>query len=530
MAQAKPDPLSPLWWLQRLYEKIKDRQAVIEVFDDYYSGNHPLPWLAPGAREEFRLVLKMMRSNYMGLVCDAMVERMAIEGFRVGDNEEGDSAAWRLWQLNNMDSEHDKGLLEASIGGTSYLHVAPNTKKETDPFIWIEHASQCIVEYDSSSNRRKRIASLKVYQDEWTGDLFATLQLAPGATEGEVLDATEDEPCLIFKWRAKAKANGSAYLRPDWKPRQVRGEDWPLVNTLGEVSMFESPNNPRLLIGGVSELIDLIDIQDRVNKTIADRLVTQDFGAFPQKFATGWPVVNAVGQKVPQIEIGRNRMITTDSVSAELGQFQAAPLDPYSNAKREDVKDIASRSRTPAQYLLGEMSNVNGDTLKASESGLVSKVRQRSRGHSDPAEDAMRLLRKAAGITPATGEESMEAIWRNPEFRTEGELTDALVKMSTLHVPDKALWARWGATPKEIASWEAMQLDQARRNNLLAQLADSFRTSQVTSGQTDYDTSRGSVSDQQGRDPNGKFGRDADGDGVIGERSNRVNLTSQLQR
>jgi hypothetical protein len=45
------------------------------------------------------------------------------------------------------------------------------------------------------------------------------------------------------------------------------------------------------------------------------------------------------------------------------GQFTAADLAGYIDGKREDVKDIASRTRTPAQYLLGEMNNVNGETL-----------------------------------------------------------------------------------------------------------------------------------------------------------------------
>jgi hypothetical protein len=53
-------------------------------------------------------------------------------------------------------------------------------------------------------------------------------------------------------------------------------------------------------------------------------------------------------------------MVTTEVAETRFGQFEAAPLDPYSTAKREDVKDIASRTRTPAQYLLGEMANVSG--------------------------------------------------------------------------------------------------------------------------------------------------------------------------
>jgi len=135
----------------------------------------------------------------------------------------------------------------------------------------------------------------------------------------------------------------------------------------------------------------------------------------------------------PPIDVGLNRMVTTEVQETKFGQWDAAPLDPYSFAKREDVKDIASRTRTPAQYLLGEMSNVNGETLKASDSGLVSKCRQRMRPHSEGIEEVQRLRRRAAGLS-TVGYERLETIWRNPEFRTEGELTDAVVKRLVTHI------------------------------------------------------------------------------------------------
>jgi hypothetical protein len=102
------------------------RQTGISFYDAYYRGDHPLPWLAPQAREEFRRILRMTRSNYMGLVVDAMTERLQVEGFRLADAEQGDAATWRIWQANNLDSDSDQGILEAAICGQSYMLVAPN--------------------------------------------------------------------------------------------------------------------------------------------------------------------------------------------------------------------------------------------------------------------------------------------------------------------------------------------------------------------------------------------------------------------
>ena len=83
-------PESPEWWVHRLYANLSKQRDVAEFFNDYYIGNHPLPWLAPKAREEFRRLVRMTRSNYMGLVCDATAERASVEGFRFGSDGKAD--------------------------------------------------------------------------------------------------------------------------------------------------------------------------------------------------------------------------------------------------------------------------------------------------------------------------------------------------------------------------------------------------------------------------------------------------------
>src|SRR5690242_6068487 len=100
-----PEPIavmSPEWWMQRLYKQIMERRDEIDFFNDYYSGNHPLPWVAPQARDEFRRLVQMTRSNYMGLVVDATAERLAVEGFRFRDDPSADADSWRICQANNL--------------------------------------------------------------------------------------------------------------------------------------------------------------------------------------------------------------------------------------------------------------------------------------------------------------------------------------------------------------------------------------------------------------------------------------------
>ena len=278
-----------------------------------------------------------------------------------------------------------------------------------------------------------------MWDEDWTGEKHATLHL----------------PDWIYKFKGTTtKTSAGSTIR--WIERFVAGEDenGRRPNPMGEIPFVEIPNNPRLIGGGVPELLDVTDIQDRINKTLFDRMQAQEFGVDPQKWASAFPKVDENGQ--PQtIEFGRNRIVTTDIAETEFGNFAVAPLDPYSFAKREDVKDIASRTRTPAQYLLGEMSNVNGETLKASESGLVSKVKQRRRPWGEAAEQTMRKARRLAGLKDP-GDAQMETIWTNPQYRTEGELTDAVIKqvqsgLSSLRMGRETL----GFTSTQIRQLEA---------------------------------------------------------------------------
>lgn len=457
-------PQSPNWWLKHLYKRIVQRRAEVDFFSDYYSGEHPLPWVAPQARDEFRRLVRMTRSNYMGLVCDAQVERITIEGFRFGSDTAADDDTWRIFQANNLDSDSDMAILEAAITGQSYLQVAPNPKDAKTPHIWVEHASQAIVAFVPGTNRRQRAASLKVWDDEWTDEIHATIQT----------------PEFIAKYKAKRpKASGGSSIR--WEEREVAGEqpNGQRLNPLKVVSMVEVPNNPRLLTGGISELYDLTDCQDRANKTLFDRLQTQEFGVDPQKWGTAFPDKDEEGN-ANVVEFGRNRMVTTDIAETKFGNFTVAPLDPYSMAKREDVRDIASRSRTPAQYLLGDMSNVNGETLKASESGLISKVKQRRRPIAEAFEEAMRIARTAANLTGGA-DARMETIFANPEFRTEGELADATVKklgarIITLRQAREDL----GYTDTQIKRMEDEDDEAARDPEFAAYLESLQRDPQVT--------------------------------------------------
>lgn len=439
----KPEAGSAEWWLDRLWDELGKRREYVECMRQYYSGDHPLPMIQDKARPAFQRLLKQARSNYVGLVVDATAERMQVDGFRLGAENVGDTEAWRVWQASSMDADSDLLITEAVKVGRAFALVAPNPDDPATPIITAEDATQAIVAYKPGS-RRERAAGLKTWLDDWTGQLMATVYLPDG----------------LYKFQAPKPPSG--VTRPRWEQRLVEDEAWPAPNPLGAVPLVEIQNRPDLLGEAHSEIEDVLDIQDRINKTLIDRMMAQEFSAFRQRWMTGYEVpTDENGQPVEPFKAAVDRLWVIEDENVQVGEFQATDLRPYLDSIESDVQHMAARTRTPAQYLLGKLSNVNGETLKATESGLVSKVRQRCRPLGEGVEEIVRLYLRAAGDDRDLS--SIEVIWHNPEFRTEGELVDALLKMSTLGVPREALWERWGASQTEIAQWRELADQQASR-------------------------------------------------------------------
>ncbi|MEU0659613.1 phage portal protein [Streptomyces lavendulocolor] len=429
-----------------MYDALCERTRKTNVFDDYYECEHPLPFLHEKARDPFRRLLRMSRANYCELVVDAFVGRLEVAGFQSDAEGKADQRAWALWQENNLDSGSQLGFLEAAIRGDAYLMVSPPEGRRTDYRITPEHPTQVITEAKPGSPGEDA-AALKLWMDDWTGRLCATVYL----------------PGNIYKFDAPEPKTGG---KPAWARREVAGEQWGGTNPLGEVPFGQLANRPRMLKPGASELRSVTGIQDRINKTIADRMMTQEFAAFPQKWVTGMEIpVDENGQDIEPFDVAVNKILIAEENGAKFGQFAAADLTGYLKGKEADVHDIAAITSTPPHYLLGSMVNMAAEALKAAEAGLIHKIYQRRRFLEEGLERTMRL----AGIASSQA----RIVWKSPEWRTEGELVDALVKMSGLGVPREVLWERWGATPQEIERWRLMN-EQALTRAMDGDLAAGY--------------------------------------------------------
>lgn len=437
-------PGSPGWWLRTLNARLTARRSKFDLLDRYDTGEHPLPEGDERCREMFRLFQRKARSNYTGLVVESTLERMHITGFRTGGDSTTavDKEAWRIWQANHLDADSDLVHRSMLVMSHAYVIVGANSQDTATPIITPEDPRQVIVDV-SPVDRRTVRAGLKTYTDDTVGGQVAVVYLP--------------ESIHYFV----RKGVGWEILKD------------PVVNDLGEVPVVRFQNRPRLTVDrgnvvfdspgvvdeAMSEFAGIIDIQDRVNDTLLNRLVIAKIQAYRQRWAKGLATEDEDGNPldlpfVPGVDL----LWAVEDGDVEFGSFEASDLAPMLKAVEADVRDLAAISRTPPHYLLGEIVNASGDALKAAETGLVAKVVERQRHASESWERVMALAGKYAGHG-ALQEADTETLWKDPESRTMAELADAAVKKMAAGVPWRQRMEDMGYSPPQI---QRMEVERAK--------------------------------------------------------------------
>jgi Phage portal protein, SPP1 Gp6-like len=447
-----PQPLvgyDPIELVVDLDEALSLRQPDLDIYQDYYDGDHPLLFASEKWRRAFGGLFHEFSDNWCALVVDAVEERLDVEGFRFG-SDEGDDDAWAIWQANGLDADSQIAHTDALIHGVSYALVWAD--EQGQPKIDIESPLQTIVVYDPG-RRRTRLAGFK----RWMADdhtVFGTLYM----------------PDYLWKFQAKAPGGSpsSAPRMGGWQPRDVDDEPWPLPNPLGVVPLVPLVNRPRLLprryisVEGTSELKQVIPVQDAVNKLLLDMLVASEFGAFRQRWVTGMDIPRDPDTDAPvePFKAAVDRLWMAEDPAVKFGEFAATDLTAYVKSTEMLVQHIASQTRTPPHYFYLSGQFPSGESIKSAETGLVAKARRKMRHFEEGWEEMIRLSFRVLG-DPRADFVGAETIWADPESRTEGEHVDATLKKKALDVPIQQLWEDLGYSPQQIGRFREMLAEQA---------------------------------------------------------------------
>jgi hypothetical protein len=426
-------PETPAAWVDYLSNKLVGQSIEAVKMNDYYEGRHSFLFAQDKFKNAYAKLIGGFSDNFCSLIVDSVSERLAVDGFRMGSDPEADLQAWQIWQKNDLDSLSSTAMTESLVSSRSFAFVWADG--DGQPVIRLEDASEMVCWYDTNIDRRTPQVALKQWQDEW------------GTWHSRLWTPTQH-----FKMTNSMRFGGT-WSDPIAEP-----------NPLGIVPIIEMANRPRLRFDPSSELRLITPIQDAINKVVRDALVASEFAAYPQRWVTGLDIdIDDDGQpKPPPFDPALDRMFQAEDSAVSFGQFQAADLGNYVKLVEMLVQHLATISRVPFHYfLLNGGQAPSGEAITSAEAGLVAKVKDRQMHFGEGWERVMRLAFRVLD-DPRAQATSAETIWRDPEYRTEGQHVDALMKLKTLSVPTQQLWEDAGYTPAQIE-----RFDELRRSEIM---------------------------------------------------------------
>ncbi|UQI44641.1 phage portal protein [Streptomyces sp. HU2014] len=422
-------PESPSDWLAYLHGKLTNQLPDLFKYAAYYEGDHQrLAFSQARYREEFREVFENWRDNFCGLIIDAATERMTVDAFRLPGVPGTDKDAWEFWQRSSMDVLANSVHLDAMIHGRAYVLVWAD--EDGEPSIVPVSAENMVIQFKPGS-RTELEAAARFFLDDW-GRQWVTLW-----TESYVYETKRGET--------------------DWENGTQR------PNPLGVVPVVPMHNRGRLTGKPYSDLHNVIPLQDAINKTVSDALTASEFAAFPQRYVTGLEIVeDDHGQPIEPFKVAIDKLLQAEDPAAKFGQFEAASLSNYCDLADLLLQHLSSVSRTPSHYfLVNGGTPPSGEAIISAEAGLVAKVRERMLYFGEAWEKVIRLC-FAVKRDKRAKEFAMETVWRDPEYRTESQHIDALLKLKQLNVPEEQLWSDAGYSPSQISSFREMRKDDAK--------------------------------------------------------------------
>ncbi len=441
---------TPEQWRDILLVQLASRRSGHDRLRNYYSGAQPLPTAPSTATDTYRRLAELGVTNMCGLVVDTVNERLRPVGVRLSADADADLVIWReIWQANNLDADWSIAQEEALKIGRCPVLVWPDDENPDHINVTVEDADEVIVAY-APGTRRRRVAAMKTYSD------------------GEIEYATVWLPSFVQSWwRYQKSSPKSPVLSSDGstirmlhvpKTYTVRNlwEDDPTLtgtNPLGRIPVVELLSKPSVKGVPAPELSTaVLHLQNRINKTMFDAVVSSEFGSFPLRYTIGIELQrNPDGTPINPLVIGPNRvaaLVAQDGQTGTIGQLEPFPLADLLNLADASIKHLASISQTPVYYLLSGLSNVGADSIRAAETGHVAKIINHQTIFGEAAGEIFRLALLARGMGSPPPDIALQ--WAAPETRSPAELADAAIKLAQAGYPFMAIARYMGETPSEI--------------------------------------------------------------------------------
>ncbi|MGY2747218.1 phage portal protein [Arthrobacter sp. UYCu723] len=452
--------------VHHIHARIVGRRSEIDKYERYYLGDQNLTYATAEWLKANAARYSQFSDNWCAPVVNAISERVEVTGIKFRDSGDKADGLWDDWLRNEMEMQSSQGFLTSFNAKRSFVIVWGSDDDE--PVMSWEHPSNVEIEYEWWNGRRRK-AALKTWVDGNTE--YATLY-APD----EVFKYSREMGRAANEREAQSKQERADDNEGGWLPLEVHGESWPLPNPLGVVPVVEVPNRPILRGEPVSEVAQVIPLQDAINILWAYAMYAGDYASMPARVLLNVnPPMRKILDKdgkhigdspVTMKELNESRFAVFNGGvgnDAKIDSWPAAKLDVFTDVIELAVGHIAAQTRTPPHYLVSNkgLSNLAADALKAAEIGLVKKTQEFQKFATPAVREVFRLMALVKGDKGLAEQVRLaKVVWQNPEMRSEAQLADALVKKKTIGYPMEYLMELDGLGPTEINRVKDMIRDE----------------------------------------------------------------------
>ncbi len=405
----------------------------------YLNGDHDPVYTPRGANTEYAEIARKSITNWLPLISKTYVQSLFVDGYRparAADN----AAAWSDWQANGMDARQTVTTASAIEYGYAYGLTLPSAGP--NPYMRPLSALKAQAWYEDD-------------EDEFPA--FGIRIKGRSVNGAELYEAFDDENVYTLR------------IGDDGKIILAATE----AHGLGVTPLVRFRN--RLDDTPVGIVEPLIPVQDRVNETVFVLMMSLQYAAHRQRWATGLaiPVDPDTDEPVGSFSAAVDRLWVSDNPEAKFGEFgQTDPrgtLESYTSA----VRTMSALGQVSPNVLTGDINNLSAEALAALSDQTRKQSGQFETILGESYEQWLRLTRHAAGDRAGALDLSAEVRWRDNEARALAATVDALGKMVTmLQVPPTAIWEKIpGVTDGDIERWK----DEAGSADGMALLAAALQ-------------------------------------------------------
>jgi hypothetical protein len=439
--------LSDSEWLSRLLRQWQYDILLRRTWNALYDSLQPRRDPVPQYRAAYERILMMARTPWARLVVDLTEERLKVQGFQFGEEEEQNDLLWELFRANSMEAMQSVVHREAVTTGTSYVSVWPSEGDPDTPNIRAE-SSLNVTHENQSGDPQVVAAALKVWLDTASGEARANMYF-PDRIVRYATQVTTSEIATIDMY-SEAFA-----MRGGWEPITEVGHNY------GTVPMVPFTTRPDYRGYGRSDLRDIAEIIARIEYLTSNTMLAVELGALRQKWATGLEIpTDPDGNEVEPFKVALDRLWISEDPDSKFGAFPATDITPYLKAISDAIGQLSAVSRIPPTYFVQtDLANPpSAASLEASETGLINKINERQVGYGESWETVARLVMKVAKVeAPTDALATLNVLWKDARTRSDSQIMDAAAKMQAVGVPWEAIMEFIGFTPEEISRMESQR-------------------------------------------------------------------------